>query len=143
MNIRKLFSISNKSKIFNLFEKSIKEKDSEILLQGLELAFKEQIDRDYEKYFLKLLPETWHEEHEELVNILWLENLNNDSFSDILYLIATHPETYRNFDDDNEPTLRKCIHVLKAINSEKSNSYVEKLKQTNNPNVAFTLENYK
>ncbi len=143
MNIRKLFSISKKTKIFNLFEKSIETKNSETLLLALNYTYKENIDHDYVNYISKLLPETWHEEHEELINLIWLHNLNDDVFSDSIYNIAIHAETYRKFDDDNEPTLRKCIHVLEAINSEKSNLYIEKLKQTNNPNVSFALENYK
>lgn len=88
------------------------------------------------------MPEIWHEEHEEIINLIWLHNLNDNVFSDILYSIATHPETYRKYDDENESTLRKCIHVLKEINSEKSNLYIEKLKSLNIPNVYFALENY-
>ena len=143
MNIRKLFSFSKKTKIFNLFEKAIYTKSIEILKIALEYSYKEKIDEDYVHYFSKLLPETWHEEHEEIINIIWLDNLNNDLFSDILYSIATEPKKYRKYDDDNEPTLRKCIHVLKAIKTEKSNLYIKKLEQTNNPNVVNTLENYK
>lgn len=143
MNFKKLFSFSNKTKIFNLFEKSIDTKNSETLLLALNYAYKENIDQDYIPYISKLLPETWHEEHEELVNLIWLYNLNDDIFSDSLYNIAIKAETYRKFDDDNEPTLRKCIHSLKTINSEKANSYIEKLKQTNNSNVIYTLEIYK
>ena len=105
-------------------------------------VFKEQIDLDYVNYFMRLLPETWHEEHEEIINLIWLHNLNNDVFSDVLYLIAVSPETYRKYDDENESTLRKCIHVLKQINSKRSNQYIEKLKSLNNPNVYYALENY-
>ena len=42
---------------------------------------------------MRLLPETWHEEHEEIINLIWLHNLNDDVFSDVLYLIATNSET--------------------------------------------------
>jgi len=142
MNIKKLFSFSKKAKIFNLFEKAIETKSNEMLSRALNYTFKEQIDKDYVNYFKKLLPEIWHEEHEEIINLIWLHNLNDNVFSDILYSIATHPETYRKYDDENESTLRKCIHVLKEINSEKSNLYIEKLKSLNIPNVYFALENY-
>ncbi|WP_291109874.1 hypothetical protein [Flavobacterium sp. UBA6195] len=142
MNIKKLFSFSKKAKIFNLFDKAIETKSSEILLKALHFVFKEQIDLDYVNYFMRLLPEAWHEEHEEIINLIWLHNLNDDVFSDVLYLIAVNPETYRKYDDENESILRKCIHVLREINSEKSNLYIEKLKSLNNPNVYFALENY-
>ena len=142
MNIKKFFSFSKKSKIFNLYNKAIEAKNYEMLLRALNYTFKEKIDKDYVNYFISLLPETWHEEHEEIINLIWLHNLNDDVFSDVLYLIAVNPETYRKYDDENESTLRKCIHVLKQINSEKSNQYIEKLKSLNNPNVYFALENY-
>ena len=142
MNIKKLFSFSKKAKIFNLFEKAIETKSNEMLLRALNFTYKEQIDKDYVNYFKRLLPEIWHEEHEEIITLIWLHNLNNNVFSDVLYLIAIHPEIYRKYDDENESILRKCIHVLKEINSEKSNQYIEKLKSLNNPNVYFALENY-
>jgi hypothetical protein len=142
MNIKKLFSFSKKAKIFNLFEKAIETKSNEMLLRALNFTYNEQIDKDYVNYFKRLLPEIWHEEHEEIITLIWLHNLNNNVFSDVLYLIAIHPETYRKYDDENESILRKCIHVLKEINSEKSNQYIEKLKSLNNPNVYFALENY-
>jgi hypothetical protein len=142
MNIKKLFSFSKKAKIFNLFEKAIETKSNEMLLRALNFTYKEQIDKDYVNYFKRLLPEIWHEEHEEIITLIWLHNLNNNVFSDVLYLIANHPEIYRKYDDENESILRKCIHVLKEINSEKSNQYIEKLKSLNNPNVYFALENY-
>ncbi len=142
MNIKKLFSFSKKSKIFNLFDKAIEAKNNEMLLRALNYTFKEKIDKDYVNYFMRLLPETWHEEHEEIINLIWLHNLNDDVFSDVLYLIATNSETYRKNDDENESTLRKCTHVLKQINSKKSNQYIEKLKSLYNPNVYSALENY-
>ena len=41
MNIKKLFSFSKKAKIFNLFNKAIERKSSEILLKSLHYVFKE------------------------------------------------------------------------------------------------------
>ena len=142
MNIRRFFSFSKKTKIFNLYGKALEIKSNEILLKALHYSFNEEIDSDYVNYFNQLLHETWHNEHEEIINLIWLNNLNDDAFSEILYSIAIHPEIYRKYDDENESTLRKCIHVFKIINSEKSNMYIEKLKMTNNPNVYSALENY-
>ena len=101
MNIIKLFSFSKKRKIFNLFEKAVNSKSSEILAVALNHTYKERINQDYANYFSRLLPEIWHEEHEEIINIIWLNNLNDNIFSDILYSIATKPEMYRKNDDEN------------------------------------------
>lgn len=46
MNIKKLFSFSKKSKIFNLFDKAIEAKNNEMFLRALNPTFKEKIDND-------------------------------------------------------------------------------------------------
>ena len=92
-----------------------------------------------EHQFQKLLEQLFLTRQFERYNVVLL---NDDVFSDILYLIATNSETYRKNDDENESTLRKCTHVLKQINSKKSNQYIEKLKSLYNPNVYSALENY-
>jgi len=45
----------------------------------------------------------------------------------------------RRYDNELEPTLRKCIRVLKTIDSKKSNLALKKLKKLNNKNVNFVL----
>ena len=46
MNIKKFFSFSKKSKIFNLYNKAIEAKNYEMLLRALNYTFKEKIDND-------------------------------------------------------------------------------------------------
>ena len=58
-------------------------------------------------------------------------------------LIAQQREIYRLYDDELESALRKCVHVLKSIASELSNSAVKKLLDTGNENVKYALENYR
>lgn len=133
---------SPKKKIFKLFEESIRRKDPELLQGGLSMAFKTKIDSDYIPYISQLLPETWHEEHEELVNIIYLDKLKDDVFTESLYQIAIKPKLYRSYDDETESTLRKCVHAFKLIDSDKAKYYIEELKKTGNPNVRSILEMY-
>ncbi|MNY52213.1 hypothetical protein D3C86_1878620 [compost metagenome] len=108
----------------------------------MNLAYRNGIDSSYNRLIAKLLTVTWHDEHEDLVNAIYLEDLKDDIFTDQLYLIATDPGSFRKYDDEMEPTLRKCIHALKIINSEKSNAYIEKLKSIKNSNVDMVLSMY-
>lgn len=137
-------SVKNlKSEIHNSIKDSIAYEDKSQLLFALNLAYKAGLDNTYIDLIAQLLPATWHDEHEDLVNAIYLENLNDNIFSDALYKIATEPELYRKYDDEMEPTLRKCIHALKMIDSEEANTYIMKLKNTNNSNVDMALSVYK
>lgn len=106
------------------------------------VAFTDGIDADYTLPFKTIILERWHEEHEDIVQIVQF-HLNNDVFTDALLEIALHPEVYRKFDDENESTLRKCVHTLVAINSPKAKLAIERLVKLNNPNIGFALENYR
>jgi hypothetical protein len=128
--------------IHNIINESIVHEDNVQLLFGLNLAYRNGIDSSYNRLIAKLLTVTWHDEHEDLVNAIYLEDLKDDIFTDQLYLIATDPGSFRKYDDEMEPTLRKCIHALKIINSEKSNAYIEKLKSIKNSNVDMVLSMY-
>jgi len=132
-----------KFEIHNIINESIVHEDPAQLLFALNIAYRNGIDSSYTKLIAKLLTATWHDEHEDLVNIIYLENLNDDIFTDSLYIIATETDPYRKYDDELEPTLRKCIHALKTINSEKANAYIKKLKSIKNSNVDTVLSMYK
>lgn len=125
-----------------LINESIDEKDGDKLSFCLGIAYRDGIDDSYTSLISRLLPETWHDEHEHLVNTIWLNNLKDDILTDSLYAIAIKQNTYRKYDDELESTLRKCIHALKMINSEKAKSYIELLKETENSNVTSALEVY-
>lgn len=129
-------------KIHKLIEESIVEKDKTKLSLALGKAYRDGIDSSYIPVLSKLLPETWHDEHEDLINEIYLGNLNDDIFTDPIYRIAMEPRRYRKYDDETESTLRKCIHALKMINSHQSNFYIEALKKTKNENIGFVLEMY-
>lgn len=107
------------------------------------LDFRNKFDLiDYE-WVEKALIGTWHGQHEDLVNTIYLDNLIDDRFVDPIVDIALKADTYRPFDFDLESCLRKCIHALKTINSTKALEAIENLKQLNNSNIAFALEMYK
>jgi hypothetical protein len=128
--------------IQNLIEESIVRKDKAQLQFALNMAYKDGIDNSYTTLIAKLLIANWHDEHEGLVNTIYLENLNDDVYTDSLYKIATEPDPYRKYDDEMESTLRKCIHALKMINSIKANAYLEKLQSTKNSNIDMVLSMY-
>lgn len=131
-----------KSEIHNTINEAIAHQDKAQLRFALNIAYKDGIDNSYIKLIAQLLTATWHEEHEDLVNTIWLDNLNDNIFTDSLYKIATEPDMYRKYDDEMEPTLRKCIHALKMINFKDANTYIGKLKNTENSNVDMALSIY-
>ncbi len=90
----------------------------------------------------KVLIGTWHSQHEDLVNTIYLENLRDDRFVEPIINIALNRELYRWYDDELESTLRKCVHALKTINSENSNQALNQLEDLDNYNVKIALEIY-
>ena len=109
------------------------------------LSFKKIKDIDSSQYdlFVKALTGRWHRQHEDLVNTIYLENLKDDRFVEPILNIALEKYTLRPYDDEMESTLRKCVHALKTIDSEKSNIALKRLKELKNENVAIALEMYK
>ena len=130
-----------KEDILELLGEAINNKDVTLLQFCIGAAFTDGIDASYILPFKTIILERWHEEHEDIVQIVQF-HLNNDVFTDALLEIALHPEIYRKFDDENESTLRKCVHALMAINSPKAKLAIERLIELNNPNVGYALENY-
>ncbi len=138
-----MFKSLRRSAIKKALNKAIANKDEPLLRSALNKAYTLGIDESFTKLISQLLTETWHDEHEDLVHTIYFDNLKDDIFTEPLYKIATEPDVYRRYDDELEPTLRKCIHALKIINTEKANIYIEKLKNTNNSNVDMALSMYK
>ncbi|MEO8149885.1 MAG: HEAT repeat domain-containing protein [Bacteroidia bacterium] len=127
--------------ILQMLDSAIADKDVEKLSFCIGASFRDGLDQDYSDKIYKIMLDTWHEEHEDLVDIIII--LKDDRFCDSLLRIALDQETYRKFDDENESTLRKCVHALKAINSKRSLDLLAKLIETENSNVQFALEMYK
>ena len=109
------------------------------------LDFKRIKDIDSSQYSLieKALCGKWHNQHEDIVNIIYQESLKDDRFVKPILDIALNKEIFRPFDDELESTLRKCVHALKSIDSVKSTAALERLKELNNENVEYALELYK
>lgn len=122
--------------------KAIENKDEQALIKYFEFKNASIIDSSQFELLEKALWEKWHSQHEDLVNTIYLRNLKDDRFVDPILNIAIEKETYRRYDDELESTLRKCVHALKTIDSEKSNEAIEKLINLNNNNVKIALEVY-
>lgn len=129
--------------MWNRLKSAIKGENEEELIECLDFKNTGKIDSSCYEYIEKALIGTWHSQHEDLVNTIYLENLIDDRFVEPILKIAVNKDTYRPFDYDLEPVLRKCVHALRTINSEKSNEALETLKSLNNENVKYALEMYK
>ncbi len=91
---------------------------------------------------VKALSGRWHSQHEDLVNTVYLQSLKDDRFVGPILEIAWNREIFRCYDDELESTLRKCVHALKTIDSEKSNNALKRLEELNNDNVKHVLQMY-
>ncbi|RVU01508.1 hypothetical protein EOD41_05955 [Mucilaginibacter limnophilus] len=131
-----------KLELHDIINEAINNEDVAKLNFALNIAYRDGIDDSYTKLIVQLLTATWHDEHEDLVAHISLDKLNNDAFTEPIYRIATEPDLYRKYDDEMEPTLRKCIQALKVINSERANIYIKRLKDTGNINVKIMLSMY-
>jgi hypothetical protein len=129
-----------KSQILEFFDDSIQNSDSKKLSFCIGASFRDGIDSDYIIFFERTILADWHEEHEDIVGIIY--QFKDDRFSNALNEIALNESKYRKNDTELESTLRKCVHALKAINSERSNEILVNLRKTKNPNIEFALEVY-
>jgi hypothetical protein len=139
-----IFCTNNKSfkaEILQMFDIAVADHDEKKLKFCIAIAYRDGIDLDYSDIFHKIILDTWHEEHEDIVDIVF--DFKEERFCDALLKIALDQSSYRKFDDENESTLRKCVDALVAINTNKSKDIIEKLIQTKNPNVQYTLDMYK
>ena len=119
------------------------EKQSEKdLIKSLDFKKTKDIDSSQFDLIEKALIGKWHAQHEDLVNTIYLGSLKDDRFVEPILDIALDRETFRWYDDELESTLRKCVHALKTIDSEKSNAALKRLEELNNDNVKYALEMY-
>jgi hypothetical protein len=130
-----------KTEILQLLESALTHKDIQKLKFCLGMAFRDGLDNDYSNIIYKIILENWHDEHESMVELVYY--FKEERFCDALQRISLDPLTYRKFDDENESTLRKCVHALVAINTKKSKDILVELIQTKNPNVEYSLDIYR
>jgi len=124
-------------------KEAVQNESEEELIKCLDFKQKEKIDTSQYDLIEKALLGTWHSQHEDLVNTIYLENLIDDRFVEPILNIAVNREVFRWYDDELESTLRKCVHALKTIDSYRSNQALEKIQNLNNENVKSVLEMYK
>ncbi|MBA3987006.1 MAG: hypothetical protein H0X63_10640 [Flavobacteriales bacterium] len=126
-----------------MLKKAVDSENEHELIKWLDFKQTKKIGSSQYELIEKALKGTWHSQHEDLVNTIYLENLKDDRFVEPILNIVLNREVYRWYDDELESTLRKCVHVLKTIDSEKSNQALKKLQDINNANVKITLDMYK
>jgi hypothetical protein len=130
-----------KPDILQMLDVAINDRDKTKLKFCIAVSFRDGLDNDYADRFYKIILDTWHEEHEDIVECI--SNLKDEKFSEPLLEIAINGDKYRKFDDENESALRKCVHALKIINTNKSLGILSQLIDTKNPNVQYALDIYK
>ncbi|WP_289055982.1 hypothetical protein [Carboxylicivirga marina] len=124
-------------------KKAVENESEQELIKCLDFKQTKKITSDQYALIEKALIGTWHSQHEDLVNTIYLKNLRDDRFVDPIVNIALSKDVFRWYDDELESTLRKCVHALKTIDSKKSSAALEKLKNLKNENVMIALEMYK
>lgn len=127
-----------KTENLEFLESAVSGKDIQKLRFSIAMAFRDGLDKGYSDIFYKIILETWHEEHEDIVDLIF--DFKEERYCDALLKIALEDKIYRKFDDENESTLRKCVNALVAINTKKSKDILEKLILTKNPNVIYALD---
>ena len=135
-----LGSKAHKQEFQDIIDKKIENKDSNDLDFYLSLAWRDGLDESYKPIFKQLVLATWHNYHEDIVD--YIRDLKDESFVEDLYKIATTEFPYRKYDDENESTLRKCVHAFKELNSTLSLEKIRLLEATENMNVKYVLEMY-
>jgi len=123
--------------------KAVETKNEQALIKSLDLSRQKTVDPTQYELIEEALLGTWHNQHEDLVNMIYLENLKDDRFINPILKIAFDGDVFRPYDDELESTLRKCVHALKTIDSVKANLALIKLESLNNDNVKTTLDMYK
>ncbi|WP_138765799.1 hypothetical protein [Pedobacter xixiisoli] len=131
---------SYQAEILQLLETAIADKNINKLRFCLAASFRDGLDKNYSNSFYQLILATWHEEHKNLIDAVC--RLKDERFCEALLEIALNKFPYRKFDDGEEIMLKKCVHSLKAIATEKADLLLEQLLATGNSNVEQALEEY-
>lgn len=139
-----LFLMGNISKkdFIEMFPVNLDE-NKDYILNGLKTAYTEKKSDDVEDFisliafdtnwknnpeyadiFCKLIGETWHYQHENLVSLL--QGLKNPNTVVCLYEAAVNKPDYMAY-DDTYSLARKCIHALGDINTELAREKLELL----------------
>ena len=123
-------------------KQAVENKDEQKLKKCFHFSNHNNFTTESFEYIEKALIGTWHSQHEDLVNTIYLENLRDDRFVEPILNIALNEELFRPYDDELESTLRKCVHALKTINSDLSLRTLQKLQDLDNDTIKSVLEMY-
>ncbi|CAM1361838.1 conserved hypothetical protein [Tenacibaculum litopenaei] len=127
----------------NRLKIAVEKENEKTLIKCLNFENYKNFDPSQYELIEKALYGKWHTQHEDLISAISFGGLKDDRFVEPIMDIALKGEIFRPFDDELEATLRKCVHALKMIDSEKSKNAIRRLKELNNDNVKVVLEMYK
>ncbi len=130
----------NKNYILDGLENAFDEKNPENVEYFISLiSFDENwnITPKYVDVFCKLLLESWHYQHENLVSLL--QGLKNPNTVDCLFKVALNKPEYMDY-DDTYSLARKCIHALGDINTDYAREKLQMLAQSNVPIIKEKAE---
>ncbi len=136
-------NITHNIKMKNKLQIAVENENEQSLINALSIYESKKINLDSYHWIELALIGTWHSRHEDLVNIIYLQNLRDDRFIEPIVKIALNKDIFRWYDDEMEATLRKCVHALKTLDSIKANEALEILINMNNENVIYALDMYK
>lgn len=126
----------NEFYIKKLLQKTIQNKDANDVEEAVVLMYSGNFDhRLYLDELCKLLIETWHFKHEDLVELL--SDLQDPSTINVLYKVAQMNFDYLNYDSTFQ-LARKSIKALYYIGNQDS---IEKIKLLTN-NTNSIISNY-
>lgn len=81
-------------------KKAVQGESEKELIKYLDFSQSDKIDPEQYDLIEKALLGTWHSQHEDLVNTIYLENIKDDRFVEPILKIALKREVFRWYDDE-------------------------------------------
>lgn len=130
--------IANKDYVLDELKKAYTEKNADDVEYSLLLGFLlKTFSNKYEEILCKLLSESWHYKHEDIVLIL--QDLKSAKCIDVLYETVFKKFNYLSY-DNTYSLARKCIHALGDINTDYSKEKLKLLAMSDIPIIKEKAE---
>ena len=118
----------------SLLQQVTQKKDADELGYALILCSAlKSFDESYVDLLIELSSANWHEQHENIVQIL--HQLKSPKAIDALYHLTQWLPEYMNYDEENRSLARKALFALGDTPGEEAKQAIQKLLQDNNPKV--------
>lgn len=129
-----------KQRILNMLADAISQKNEKESNTALVLGWLDGLDIDYADPLKTLIRSEWHYLHEDVAVDMMV--LADETFTEDLYNAAiSHKED--EVDEELQPFLRKCVRALWAIGTPRAKELVQRLVETDNPNVQIVVSDFK